>query len=1034
LSKRLSARASIIALGMIVTGVALGRIGARGAFIPQLTRYTLGDRGPGVGDIRSHLTAELHSDRWLIAAYGMVLAGCALFYRARASSRFGCRIANFAGAAVVVAVAAGLIEDYLLSQIPEINSLRTATAAAATIKFCAISVAAVGVPASLGIVLRGAMGTYQAWAWHHSQGVSLSRMLRLPRLLQGVGAGDESRPKPWWDEVLAPEDLPEPAANDQAVEDSGETAEALIEKQQSWLRAYNVPGITAALKDRTKPLQALCLSGGGVRSACVAMGAMQVFSRPFDESDTAATLLDDLDYVISVSGGGYAAGARLLAVQPQQVDPEQKRTTKPPQGHQPPPSVAPISKRFEEGSAEFDHIRRGSSYIADSPLELIRALAEVLKNLLASLVTIFTIPVIAGWVAGWLLAAKMPIAAFPPVPAARPEAELKGHNDQFFSLVAHPAAYWALGFFAVSAALFTMVALFIELKWDGRCSEQWRMRISGLARASAGFALVVFTLTIALPGLMRLCWWASSHTPPSPGSAFAALSGVVGLNYVAALIAMIWRDKNKLAKSAGTQPSPSFLKRILPPEVISLLLIVATLAVLLVVWLALLGSFAAGVFHYNTQSGFGEHLAPVPHWRWWLAGLVFTALSIGVADVTSLSLHPFYRRRLARTFAVRRIPDKGEPNEAVRYPDDEPTWLHQYGWATNGPKFVFACSATITGPGKPAPGLNAVSYVMSADYVGGPELGWFDTERLFTAAPPRIRRDLTVEAAVAVSGAAFASSMGRQNTGLEKLLAISGARLGTWLPNPRFVSQLSDAASRHSPDPGDLPRVWPKSLPTVRGAGYLYREIFGINDHDARLVQITDGGHYDNSGLVEALRRRCGLIFVVDGGGDPPPLPIGLTDALRLAKYELGVEITLEREGRYSLESIAPGSGKHFESDDALASLNSRITRGAVVAGTITYPAAAALKRGTGTLIFAKAVLCQACPYWLLTYAASNEIFPHDPTSDQWFSEAQFAAYTALGRVIADEAVQCMIDLRVNHGGRSWVVGDELHGETAPTT
>lgn len=89
----------------------------------------------------------------------------------------------------------------------------------------------------------------------------------------------------------------------------------------------------------------------------------------------------------------------------------------------------------------------------------------------------------------------------------------------------------------------------------------------------------------------------------------------------------------------------------------------------------------------------------------------------------ALSLHPFYRRRLARTFAVRRTPDKGQPNTAERYPDNEPAWLHQYGWATDGPKFVFACSATVTGPDKPAPGLNAVSYVMSADYVGGPELG-----------------------------------------------------------------------------------------------------------------------------------------------------------------------------------------------------------------------------------------------------------------------------------------------------------------------
>jgi hypothetical protein len=174
------------------------------------------------------------------------------------------------------------------------------------------------------------------------------------------------------------------------------------------------------------------------------------------------------------------------------------------------------------------------------------------------------------------------------------------------------------------------------------------------------------------------------------------------------------------------------------------------------------------------------------------------------------------------------------------------------------------------------------------------------------------------------------------------------------------------------------------------------------------LVQVTDGGHYDNSGLVEALRRRCRLIIVIDGGGDPPPLPVGLTDALRLAKYELGVDVTLKRSGQYSVASIAPGSGTQFAKDNALAGLNSRVTRGAVVEGKITYPAAAGLKDSVGTLIFVKAVVSQACPYWLLTYAASSEIFPHDPTSDQWFNEAQFAAYTELGRVIAEEAVDCI--------------------------
>lgn len=1037
MSKRWSAWASSIAVGMIVTGVAFCCI--------------LIGRGQIVGDLRTQFPAGLTRYPGAIVACGMVLLGCAAFYRVRASSRLGCRIAGFVGAATVVAVAAGLLAHCLvpttLSQPPN-TALGTAAVAAATMMVCASLVAAIGAVASVGIIVRGGMGTLRSWIWYRMRGVSLRRILLASEFFRRSGGDirDESRPQPWWDVVLAPQELPEVLATNEAVRKSGETVEALLERQQSWLRAYNVPGVTAALKDRTKPLQALCLSGGGVRSACVAMGAMQVFSRRSDDTATvgsmssdrnASPLLDDLDYVISVSGGGYAAGARLLAVQPEPSRQESKEAHRDPR---PPVSVVPVSQRFEDGSQEFDHIRRGSSYIADSPLELVRALGEVLKNLLASLATIFIVPIIAGWAVGWLLA-RIPIAAFPPVPAEHPaagpdahgprytEIELKGHSDYFASLVAQPAAYWALGSVAAAAVLVSLAALLIEWLSASRRGECVRTWVSGLARAITGLALVIFTLTIAVPGLMRLCWWASAHIPTNPGSAFTAVSGVVGLNYVAALIAMVWRDKNKLGKSAGTQPSPALLKRLLPPGVISLLLIVGTLAVLLLVWLALLGSFAAGVFHYNTKNVFGDRLTEVPHGVWWVIGLVVAASFIGFADVTSMSLHPFYRRRLARTFAVRRLPPVGENNVAVRYPDNEPTWLDSYGRISKGPKFVFACSATIIGPDKPAPGLNAVSYVLSADLVGGPELGWFHTENLLKASPPRIRRDLTVEAAVAVSGAAFASAMGRQDKGIEKLLAISGARLGTWLPNPYFVRQLCNDAGCHRSD-GDPSRALPpKSLPTIRGAGYLYREILGINNKDARLVQITDGGHYDNSGLVEALRRRCQLIIVIDGGGDPPPLPTGLTDALRLAKYELGVDIALKRKGSYSLENIAPGSGTQFAKDNALASLNPRITRGAVVTGDITYPAAAGLTVCTGTLIFVKAVVSQSCPYWLLSYAASSEIFPHDPTSDQWFNEGQFAAYTELGRVIAKEAVECLGGCdAVAAGGSSEPSASESHG------
>ena len=100
--------------------------------------------------------------------------------------------------------------------------------------------------------------------------------------------------------------------------------------------------------------------------------------------------------------------------------------------------------------------------------------------------------------------------------------------------------------------------------------------------------------------------------------------------------------------------------------------------------------------------------------------------------------------------------------------------------------------------------MNAVSFVLGDKLTGGPALGWFNTSEIHRISAARIKRDLTVQAAVATSGAAFASTMGRQSTGLQTLFAVSGARLGTWLPNPTFVRN----AKLNTSDP-----LFPKALP-----------------------------------------------------------------------------------------------------------------------------------------------------------------------------------------------------------------------------
>ncbi len=964
------------------------------ASIARLVRYMYDDPQTAM----ANLAGQLHAPTWahidFIAGYGLVLGGFATIFRLWSISTFGRAVANYAILAVFITATADFATDWLLHQAlryPEAHWWFTAATTAATIKWCGALLTLGGIPASLGILGRSVTARF--------------RMHVLPWLRIHV----RRKPKrsvnhaKWWEDVRADPELPEPT--DPGLPTAGRS-------DWSWVNAYNVPGANQLIRERNGEVQAICLSGGGVRSACVAMGTTQVFSQPdtIGLSDVSQRpgamgrpLIDNVDYVISVSGGGYTAGARLLAVQPPKKPTFYERPR--------------LSQRFEEGSPEFDHFRRGSSYIADSPAELIQALAVVLKNLVGSLLMLFTVPVIIGWVVGYLLALPyFSLAAF--IPARGAGEDIKPTCTHLVSsLVVHPGSWLAVAVFASLALGFTMLAIAVEWLFAGARSETvlgWCLR---LARGNAVFGLLMLVVVAGLPGLMRLCSTIGLPADHNAGAKAAGITtGIVGLNYLAAIVAIAWKKRGTLP---GAELSTlSRWKRLLPTGVLQLGLVLVTLAALLLVWLITLGSFAAGVFRQATlrECGAPDHQGG-PSWLW-LIGFVVAVLFLSFADVTSLSLHPFYRRRLAHTFAVRRV-QSGSDTDASRaepYGDDEWTWLPEFGSVPSvGPRFIFAAAATLTGEAKPAPGLNAVSYVLSHDYIGSPELGWLKTKQLFDDAPPRLKRDLTVQASMAVSGAAFASAMGRQDKGFEKLLVVSGARLGTWLPNPKFVHKLADAQNGESLDPKDNDRPWPKLLPTIRGSGYFYRELFGINYDDARLVQVTDGGHYENLGLVEALRRRCRLIFCIDGGGDTPPLLRGLSEAMRLAEYELGVKIHFDTEGPYTLDRIAPGSGTPFAEGHALASLNSRLTKGTVAVGRIDYPPAAGFKeKHCGRLIYAKAVLSEDCPEWLLTYAASSEVFPHDPTSDQWFNEAQFAAYTTLGRIMGEHALDCAKALKAS--------------------
>ena len=51
---------------------------------------------------------------------------------------------------------------------------------------------------------------------------------------------------------------------------------------------------------------------------------------------------------------------------------------------------------------------------------------------------------------------------------------------------------------------------------------------------------------------------------------------------------------------------------------------------------------------------------------------------------------------------------------------------------------------------------------------------------------------------------------------------------------------------------------------------YLFNEMFNHHQVDDKFIYISDGGHFENLGLVELLRRGCTQIYCFDASGGPP--------------------------------------------------------------------------------------------------------------------------------------------------------------------
>jgi hypothetical protein len=189
-------------------------------------------------------------------------------------------------------------------------------------------------------------------------------------------------------------------------------------------------------------------------------------------------------------------------------------------------------------------------------------------------------------------------------------------------------------------------------------------------------------------------------------------------------------------------------------------------------------------------------------------------------------------------------------------------------------------------------------------------------------------------------------------------MTMFNARLGWWLGNPRHGL------------------TYGKSSPNL-GLLYYLNDLLGNTTDRSDYVNLSDGGHFDNLGVYELVRRRCRYIIACDAEQDGNLTFGALGNAVRKCRNDFGVNIQLEPA---AIRPASPGE-------------RSRVH---CVMGTIEYQ-----DGQRGRLLYLKSSLTGDEPADVLEYAARRTSFPHQSTANQWFDESQFESYRALGYHIA---------------------------------
>jgi hypothetical protein len=520
---------------------------------------------------------------------------------------------------------------------------------------------------------------------------------------------------------------------------------------------------------------------------------------------------------------------------------------------------------------------------------------------------------------------------------------------------------------ALVLTAFTLsVVLFIGLSGpkSNEAQREWWTRFGAWLTIYAIISLAVEAGAIFGPRLAIMAWSAT-------GTAMQTIKWSAVASGIGTVLAGLFAGNSSKTKGEGATSKKTGME--LLAQAGGFMFILCAVIAAATVMYSFISNIASAA---PPNATYWEVLADIEPWTF--AAICAVVLLCGTLfswffEINIFGLSQFYRNRLVRCYlgATRWAYGARKPHAFTGFDFNDDFPLSDLKNNFSGPFPIFNCTLNLAGSADLAlHSRHSASFSLTPLRCGAdrPKVGYAPTcdnsadDNLPHPVESSYAGGVRVGQAVAVSGAAASPNMGYNTSPLVALLlTMFNVRLGWWFPNPGQ-------------------KAWKESGLRF-SLYYLSRELLGMADETRLFLNVSDGGHFENLGVYELIRRRCKVIIACDAECDEFLTFGGLGNLVRICATDFGAVIDLD------VRSI-----RHQKDDHSLAHC---------AVGKIKYS-----NGSIGYLIYLKASVTGDEDIGVAQYRSVHPTFPHESTANQFFSEDQFESYRKLGQHVVRHSLR----------------------------